>query len=119
MLHNTKLLMRRLAYVPWLLAAGLVLGWSGEAVADPRAETGEANHSGVTDHTHATDPYLEVSYELVSGVTAGTIDDMVSVSWSTSYSKNFHNDDADATNPWKWVGSHNVRGRFIQGGDSC
>ena len=28
MLHNTKLLMRRLAYVPWLLAAGLVLGWS-------------------------------------------------------------------------------------------
>ena len=34
MLHNTKLLMRRLAYVPWLLAVGLVLGWSGEAVAD-------------------------------------------------------------------------------------
>ena len=26
MLHNTKLLMRRLAYVPWLLAVGLVLG---------------------------------------------------------------------------------------------
>ena len=35
MLHNTKLLMRRLAYVPWLLAVGLVLGWAGEAVADP------------------------------------------------------------------------------------
>ena len=34
MLHNTKLLMRRLAYVPWLLAAGLVLGWAGEAVAN-------------------------------------------------------------------------------------
>ena len=34
MLHNTKLLMRRLAYMPWLLAAGLVLGWSGVAVAD-------------------------------------------------------------------------------------
>ena len=34
MLHNTKLLMRRLAYVPWLLAVGLVLGWAGEAVAD-------------------------------------------------------------------------------------
>ena len=29
-----------------------------------RAETGEANHSGVTDHTHATDPYLRVSYAL-------------------------------------------------------
>ena len=28
MLH-TKLLIRRLAYVPWLLAAGLVLGWAG------------------------------------------------------------------------------------------
>ena len=32
MLH-TKLLIRRLAYVPWLLAAGLVLGWAGEAAA--------------------------------------------------------------------------------------
>ena len=29
-----KLLLRRLAYVPWLLAVCLVLGWSGEAVAD-------------------------------------------------------------------------------------
>ena len=90
MLHNTKLLMRRLAYVPWLLAAGLVLGWSGEAVADPRAETGEGDHSGVTDHTHATDPYLRISYGL-----ADTADDSVFVSWSTSYSKNFHNDDDD------------------------
>ena len=32
MLH-TKLLIRRLAYVPWLLAFGLVLGWAGEAQA--------------------------------------------------------------------------------------
>ena len=32
MIH-TKLLIRRLAYVPWLLAFGLVLGWAGEAVA--------------------------------------------------------------------------------------
>ena len=32
MIH-TKLLIRRLAYVPWLLAAGLVLGWVGEAAA--------------------------------------------------------------------------------------
>ena len=32
MIH-TKLLIRRLAYVPWLLAAGLVLGWAGEAQA--------------------------------------------------------------------------------------
>ena len=33
MIH-TKLLIRRLAYVPWLLAFGLVLGWAGEAQAD-------------------------------------------------------------------------------------
>ena len=30
MIH-TKSLIRRLAYVPWLLAFGLVLGWAGEA----------------------------------------------------------------------------------------
>ena len=35
MIH-TKSLIRRLAYVPWLLAAGLLLGWAGEAVADIR-----------------------------------------------------------------------------------
>ena len=34
----TKLFMRRLAYVPWLLTIGLVLGWNGEAVADAPAE---------------------------------------------------------------------------------
>ena len=33
MLHR-KLLLRRWACVPWLLAVGLVLGWSGEAVAN-------------------------------------------------------------------------------------
>ena len=32
MIH-TKSLVRRLAYVPWLLAFGLVLGWAGEAQA--------------------------------------------------------------------------------------
>ena len=32
MIH-TKLLIRRLAYVPWLLAVGLMLGWAGEAQA--------------------------------------------------------------------------------------
>ena len=32
MIH-AKLLIRRLAYVPWLLAFGLVLGWAGEAQA--------------------------------------------------------------------------------------
>ena len=62
-----KLLLRRLACVPWLLAIGLVLGWSGEAVANPRG-TGDNDQganltSGVTDHTHATDPYLRVSFK--------------------------------------------------------
>ena len=33
MIHHTKLLVRRLAYTPWLLVAGLVLGWAGAAVA--------------------------------------------------------------------------------------
>ena len=32
MIH-TKLLIHRLAYVPWVLAFGLVLGWAGEAAA--------------------------------------------------------------------------------------
>ena len=32
MLHR-KLLLRRWGCVPWLLVVGLVLGWSGEAVA--------------------------------------------------------------------------------------
>ena len=87
-----KLLLRRLTHMPWLLAAGLVLGWSGEAVADA-AETDETNHSGVSGHTHATDPYLRVSYALDrrtgTGEGVGT-KDSVFVSWSTAYGKNFH-----------------------------
>ncbi len=80
---HTKFLMRRLAYVPWLLAVGLVLGWSGEAVADgPETDGSEPNHSGVMGHSHATDPYLRVS------VTEAA--DSVFVNWSTSYGKNFH-----------------------------
>ena len=35
MIHHTKLFVRRLAYTPWLLVAGLVLGWAGEAAAQP------------------------------------------------------------------------------------
>ena len=48
MLH-TKLLMQRLVYVPWLLAAGLVLGWSGEAAAQTLTARFEAlpeSHDG-------------------------------------------------------------------------
>lgn len=84
MLHR-KLLLRRLAYVPWLLAVGLVLGWSGEAAADaPETDGSEPNHSGVSGHSHATDPYLSVSYKM------GPADsDTVFVNWSASYAKNF------------------------------
>ena len=38
MIH-TKLLIRRLAYVPWMLAVGLVVGWAGEAEAALKAVT--------------------------------------------------------------------------------
>ena len=44
MIHHTKLLVRRLAYTPWLLVAGLVLGWAGETAA-----TGYTNGVGVSD----------------------------------------------------------------------
>ena len=84
---HTKLLMRRLAYVPWLLAVGLVLGWAEKAVAD-EAGGGETNHSDVTGHRHATDPYLRLSYKL--GEMGVAADDSVIVHWSTSYAKNFH-----------------------------
>ena len=97
---HTKSLMRRLGYVPWLLAVGLVLGWSGEAVAHAAAGSGEDNHSDVTGHRHATDPYLRLSYSLAGTATdpegavdsADTATDSVIVHWSTSYAKNFHSD---------------------------
>ena len=83
---HTKLLMRRLAYVPWLLAAGLVLGWSGEVVANTDSDHEDDAPGGPQGHTHATDPYLRVGLGL-----APTVYDSVFVSWSTSYSKNFAN----------------------------
>ena len=98
MLLMKSLSLRRLACVPWLLAVGLVLGWAGEAVADPRTETGEANHSGVMDHTHATDPYLVVRPKLSTDAANPTVDS-VFVNWSESLSKNFHETDLTANPP--------------------
>ena len=89
---HTKLLMRRLLYVPWLLTVGLVLGWSGEVVAHTgNAATGsdtQGHGSGALTHTHATEPYLQVTYALDTRLGEGAADS-VFVSWSTSYSKNF------------------------------
>ena len=44
MIH-TKSLIRRLAYVPWLLAFGLVLGWAGEAQAAITSKVGQVVHT--------------------------------------------------------------------------
>ena len=93
MLH-TKLLLQRLAYVPWLLSAGLVLGWNGEVVAHTTGTGTDVSGHATAEHTHATDPYLRVTYALDTrpgtGLTPteGTAD-TVYVSWNTSYSKNF------------------------------
>ncbi|MCY4604357.1 MAG: putative Ig domain-containing protein [Gemmatimonadetes bacterium] len=45
MIHHTKLFVRRLAYTPWLLVAGLVLGWAGEAA----AQTISVENTGATE----------------------------------------------------------------------
>ena len=42
----------------------------------------------LVDHTHATDPYLRVTYKL-STDSNNAASDSVFVSWSTSYAKNF------------------------------
>ncbi len=88
---HTNLLMRRLAYAPWLLAVGLVLGWSGEAVANS-PDPLPTGHSTVPDHRHATDPYLKVTHKLS---TVDATKDTIFVSWSTSFSKNFGTDTKD------------------------
>ena len=46
-----KLLLRRLACVPWLLAVGLVLGWAGEAVADFSKPRLMLPHSALSDRS--------------------------------------------------------------------
>ena len=94
MLLMKSLSLRRLACVPWLLAVGLVLGWSGEAVAHTTGTGTEVSGHASGAHTHATDPYLRVTYarDKRPGTsltpTEGTAD-TVFVSWSPSYSKNF------------------------------
>ena len=60
MIH-ARLLVRRLACVPWLLAAGLVLGWSGEAAANfklsvnPSSVREDAGETAITVTVETTD----------------------------------------------------------------
>ena len=79
MLH-TKLLMRRLAYVPWLLVVGLVLGWSGEAMAD----SGTNHHYG--RHVHVTDPKIVLTYKLDPDKTQPFAHE-IKVNWSKTRTK--------------------------------
>ncbi len=93
MLH-VKLFMRCLAWGRWLLAAGLVLGWSGEAVADKNDAKGH-NRNSTADHTHATDPKLVLKYDLPVGSSKNR---SIIVEWSTSKSMNF-GDESDNGDP--------------------
>jgi hypothetical protein len=66
MIH-AKLLVRRLASVPWLLAAGLVLGWSGEAEAQLALSV---NPSSVREDAGETD--VEVTVEVTDDTAVET-----------------------------------------------
>ena len=66
MIH-AKLSMRRLACVPWLLAAGLVLGWSGEAAANFKLSV---NPSSVREDAGETD--ITVTVEVTDDVAVAT-----------------------------------------------
>ena len=66
MIH-ARLLVRRLACVPWLLAAGLVLGWSGEAAANFKLSV---NPSSVREDAGATD--ITVTVETTNDTVVAT-----------------------------------------------
>ncbi len=80
-MRHTKLSMQRLACVPWLLAAGLALGWVGEAAAQTltaRFESMPESHDGseFTFEVHFSEE-VEMSFvnmrEDVFDVTGGTV----------------------------------------------
>ena len=77
----TKLLIQRLVYVPWLLAAGLALGWAGEAAAQTltaRFESMPESHDGseFTFEVHFSEE-IEMGFvnmrDDVLDVTGGTV----------------------------------------------
>ena len=64
MLH-TKLLLHRLARVPWLLAASLVLGWSGMAAAQTSATISlTAAPTVISEDAGATDVVLTATLDM-------------------------------------------------------
>ena len=78
---HTKFLLQRLACVPWLLAAGLALGWVGEAAAQTltaRFESMPESHDGseFTFEVHFSEE-VEMSFvnmrDDVLDVTGGTV----------------------------------------------
>ena len=98
-----KLLLLRLAYVPWLLAVCLVLGWSGEAVAN---DDSDHNANLPTGHPHATNPNLVLTRDLNStdSNNDGTPDQhSVIVNWSTSQSRNFATRDHNGNNATEYT----------------
>ena len=66
MLH-TKLLLHRLARVPWLLAASLVLGWSGMAVAQNAKISLTAAPTVISEDAGATNVVLTATLEGLDG----------------------------------------------------
>ena len=90
---DRKLLLRRRACVPWLLAVGLVLGWSGEVLAD---NVGDGNNHYHGRHVHVTDPKMVLTFE--KGATATPYANKINVSWSKSRTKGLasgNGEDAD------------------------
>ena len=70
MLH-TKLLLHRLARVPWLLAASLVLGWSGMAVAQNAKISLTAVPTVISEDAGATDVVLTATLDGLDGKVFG------------------------------------------------
>ena len=74
MIHHAKLFGRRLAYTPWLLAAGLVLGWAGAAAAEPTVKvssTAAAEGQAMTFEVYLSElPDREVTVDYSLSATA-------------------------------------------------
>ena len=66
MLH-TKLLLRRLACVPWLLVSGLVLGWAREAAAQDATISLTVAPTVINEDAGATDVVVTATLDGLDG----------------------------------------------------